>query len=375
MSLCRICDSKLHETANCPSWQSDLLLYHELSYLLDKESTSQEYEYAELRNNDAKIPCRFTPIRDGLQTFVYAGSHLTPQTFMPEDAPENIQRYFERYGSIFDGEQRLVAHTNLHTTFELLLEWCTRQLQRATTILAHNSNAIQHLRDDITTYFVMWAAMNEGCLIKVSQLPRRILNILKDQKIFERLHANAFLFLWLHPNRTTLGWAQIRQPDPTIVVLDVDHLQFSLLKDISIRILPPRYVANDPIRSPSYGYDASKRREQYLKYLTESSISLLVRQFSFLHWLKREQQAFSNTTVTFRPFHASQLLRSFESQNDSATVLTTLSHLDHHLATSQFEELVVSSVPPSFVHPQRRSQTSSIRCCRCCAKCIARSHT
>jgi hypothetical protein len=154
--------------------------------------------------------------------------------------------------------------------------------------------------------------------------------------------------LWLHPNRTSLGWAQIRQPDPTIVVLDVDHLQFSLVKDISIRIPSPRYVANDPIRSPSYVYDASKRREQYVKYLAEPSISLLVRQFSFLHWLKREQQAFSNTTVTFRPFHASQLLRSFESQNDSATVLTTLSHLDHHLATSQFEELVRFLGPPVF---------------------------
>jgi hypothetical protein len=128
---CRICQSAFHAAPNCPSWQSDLLRYHELSFGLYKEETPSEYEYAQLLIADAaRIPSRFTPIRDELQTRIYSGSHYSPTQFLPDDLEEGKRKYFERYRTALDVTTRRIAHHNLKNTYDLLLEWTTRQLQR-----------------------------------------------------------------------------------------------------------------------------------------------------------------------------------------------------------------------------------------------------
>jgi hypothetical protein len=90
-TLPRLCDAVSvirNDSQNCPSWHSDLLLCHELSFNLYEEETSNEYDYAQFINEDARATTRFIPIRDELQLSVYAGTHYDTTQFIPDEIEE-----------------------------------------------------------------------------------------------------------------------------------------------------------------------------------------------------------------------------------------------------------------------------------------------
>jgi hypothetical protein len=183
-----------------------------------------------------------------------------------------------------------------------------------------------------------------------------MLSVLKAIKIYERLHPDAYLFIWIQPNRTSVGWAQIRRPKDNAVIFDIEHLHFTTINGLRRRLFDRCYQANSPIRIPSYSIDATNRRDQLVNYVSDPSLPLLVRQLSFLYYVKREQQLISTSPNAFRPFHAAKLLANLKIISDSSNVATALSHLNLNLAFERHADLARFLAPPVI---RRTQQTLS----------------
>ena len=351
---CRTCRSTLHATHLCPSWQSELLLLHELSQYLANESNLDDYRFESLQQRDIDVIYRFTPIRDDLELVVYGATPYTPLSFSIADQAE----YFRFYGSALIARSH--ALRNLSVTYELTLEWYARELQRASTSLASNDRAIQQLRDDYTTILILWACLHDGCLLQLKDLPSSLLtrfqNYYKD-----KLSKQLFIFLWLHPSRDTLGWVLIQQPNENSLVFNVAQRRFVLYRQHQSRFRDVNVSFDRPLEATSYSNDVAQYRPLYANYLSTHNATLFARQLSFLHFLQREQLLLNSNDTAFRPSHARRMLNDYYALHTDVATLSTISHLRQRLVRAEFDQVSRFLLPDSAPDAEQRSFIEALR--------------
>ena len=344
INACPICDSPRHAGSHCPIWHADLILYHDLYLNLHIEATSHEYLFDSLTQTDASRPFEYLPTRDELQLTVYGGDSTVIPPSYATDIDEGDRAYFNYYGSAL--ENRPVADRNLKQVYELLLEWHARTIERAVGTFA-KTTILAELSADYAKALIIWAALHNGCLIRISDLPPSMNSVLKP--LTDRLHADSALHLWIHPDRQTVGWAEVRSPNNNRVFFDASLFTFNQYATVSqSHSLVSTVALTRFIDRPTYDAEFSTNKAALNTFLDHPSASKLVTQWSFLAYYEREQPLL--TSATFRPSHAHKMLCDYGEFLRSTRTLCLLAHFNTWLTTRNFDRIANLVVPrPSLL--------------------------
>ena len=343
---CNICDSTLHQALDCPLWHADLLLYGELRQFLTNEADDTIFGHNEIQARDVSNTSRYIPIRDELHNEIHGSSPIIPTSLVNADIPFEFHNYFEYYGATLDKHTRPNAYSNLVRTYELLLEWMNRQLQRASTLLPPNSHAIRQIQTDYSTIIMLWAMLTGGCLVRICDLPERITTNLATL-ITPDLDKTAYLFMWLKPDRQSVSWIIINQPDQNSVVFDARNNRFVLVRHLEDRYLPTTYASQQPIQQPTYMREITDNRDEFVQYFSTATPSLLIRQLSLLHYYEREQLLYPN--VSLHPIHVRKLLNDYDELYKSSYTTSIISHLAAWLVLPAKQNSVANVIYPKSI--------------------------
>ena len=276
---CTICGSTLHNGTVCPLWHADLILFNELSRYLSNELYDKAYSFDSLQSSDVAHQYRFIPCRDELyHTLHYGDTLFTPDHLRPPDSATSQSDYFSFYGTALLNSP--VADRNLRTTYELLLERIAREFQRASDTLCGFCPVVQVIAEMYTTVILIWAALHNGAVIRFGDLPPSLAN--RFTQLASNPHSDAHILIWIHPNRTTVGWSVVTPADDTIV-LDTLHNRFATHGCLLHRPFYPTTVSiRHFFESPTYHHDLGHNRAQYVTFVENATLASLVKQLSFV---------------------------------------------------------------------------------------------
>ena len=277
---------------------------------------------------------------------------------MPPDTPQNRRDYFEHYGSVLDSVRRPRAYTNLLRTYELLPEWTARQIARATRVLPNDSHAVEELRADYATIIMFWAMLNDGCLLLLRDLHPRIIQKFNRHVSAPALPTDTYVYFWIHPNRQTIGWIEVPVPDPNTVIFDVARNRFVMVRHYSLRFYDASCTATNILDAVTYNNATIEHRAELTEYLRSGTPSYFSRQYSYLSYYARQQQALP--TAQLRPFHAAQLLQSHMEAYKSTYTVSILSHLATWLIEEQYRKDIPKVIYPSTIRTPNTNESVAI---------------